>query len=63
MINPIREFRNIAVQIARMFRVKRSEALPALIALMVYMALNAVMIMHYAEKFMRPTRGVWSLFI
>lgn len=63
MNNPIKEFKNIIVQIFRMFRVRRNEALPALMALLVYLCLNGLVIYHYAEKFMKPTRAFWSLFI
>lgn len=64
MNNPIREFRNIIVQIARMFRIKKGEAIPATAALLVYLSLNALVIMRYADKFMKPLeRGYWSLFV
>lgn len=63
MLNPIPEFKNIIVQIFRMFRVKRSEALPALVALAIYVALNAMVIAHYADKFLKPTKGAWTLFV
>ncbi len=63
MNNPIKEFKNIFVQIFRMFRIKKGEALPALLALLVYLCLNSLLIYHYASKFMKPTRGFWSLFI
>ena len=63
MNNPIKEFKNIIVQIFRMFRVRRNEAMPALMALLVYLCLNGLVIYHYAEKFMKPTKAFWSLFI
>ena len=63
MTNPIPEFKNIIVQIFRMFRVRRQEALPALAATLLYFMLNALVIWHYAEKFMRPTKAAWSVFI
>ncbi len=63
MNNPIKEFRNIFVQIARMFRVKRNEALPAAAALVVYVALNALVVLRYADKFMQPAKGAWTLFV
>ncbi len=63
MTNPIKEFRNIFVQIARMFRVKRNEALPAAAALVVYVALNALVVLRYADKFMQPAKGAWTLFV
>ncbi len=63
MNNPIKEFKNIFVQIIRMFRIKKNEALPALIALAVYIGLNAMVIMRYADKFTKPTVAFWSLFV
>ena len=64
MNNPIKEFKNIIVQIARMFRIKKGEAIPATVALLVYLALNALVIMRYADKFMQPlTKGYWALFV
>ena len=63
MNNPIPEFKNIIIQIFRMFRVKRHEALPAAIATIVYAVLNALVILKYADKFMQPTRAAWSLFV
>ncbi|WP_337784059.1 DUF6080 domain-containing protein, partial [Prevotella sp.] len=63
MNNPIKEFKNILVQVFRMFRVRRNEALPAMMALLVYLCLNGLVIYHYAEKFMKPTKAFWSLFI
>lgn len=61
--NPIKEFKNIFIQIFRMFRIKKGEALPALLALMIYVCLNGLVIYHYADKFMKPTRAFWSLFV
>lgn len=63
MNNPIKEFKNIFVQIARMFRVKKNEALPAAAALVVYVALNALVVLRYADKFMQPAKGAWTLFV
>lgn len=61
--NPVKEFKNIFIQIFRMFRIKKGEAIPAILALVVYICLNGLVIYHYADKFMKPTKAFWSLFV
>lgn len=63
MTNPIPEFKNILVQIFRMFRVKRGEAVPAVVALLLYVVLNALVVLRYADKFMQTGKGAWGLFV
>ena len=63
MNNPIKEFKNIFIQIFRMFRVKKEEALPAIVALLVYVFLNALVVMRYADEFTGVTRNFWKHFV
>lgn len=64
MKSVIKEFKNIFVQIFKMFRVKEGELLPASAALLLYVVLNALVIVRYADKFMVPQeKGYWSLFV
>lgn len=62
MTNPIKELKNIFVQIGRMFRVKKCEAIPALSALAVYLFLNILVIMRYAGSFTNAHAAFWKNF-
>lgn len=47
----------------RMFRVEKWEAIPALTALALYIALNALVVMRYVDSFTRPHVAFWRNFI
>lgn len=63
MTNPIKELKNICIQIGRMFRVKRNEALPALLTLALFITLNSLVAMRYAESFTKPHVAYWRNFL
>ena len=63
MTNPIKELKNIFIQIGRMFRVKKNEVIPSLSALAVYIILNALIIMRYYDSFSKVHVAFWKNFI
>lgn len=60
MTNPIKELKNIFIQIGRMFRVKKNEVIPSLSALAVYIILNALIIMRYYDSFSKVHVAFWK---
>ena len=63
MTNPIKELKNIFIQIGRMFRVKKNEVIPSLSALAFYIILNALIIMRYYDSFSKVHVAFWKNFI